>query len=190
LDNTAVSSVDVSGNTFSNWGSRGLRVGDGVTSVTASGNKFLGTGEALKNEDVSEVNAENNWWGTAVASTIDGKTNGTIDFAPYYVESGMSVLSSDAVDTVYVDGTYIDGSAGIHIFGYDAFATIQEAIDAVAAAGTVSIAAGTYDVTSTPGITVDKSVTISGAGADTTTVTGRNKNGSSRKQLMFTSVLR
>ncbi|HCQ63299.1 hypothetical protein A3K28_00910 [Candidatus Azambacteria bacterium RIFOXYB1_FULL_40_33] len=177
-NSSTITTVTVSGNTFSNWGSRGLRIGSGVASVIVSENKFLGTGETLKNEDVSEVNAENNWWGTAVASTIDGKTNGTIDFEPYYVESGMSVLSSDAVDTVYVDGTYIDGSAGIHIFGYDAFATIQEAIDAVAAAGTVSIAAGTYDVTSTPGITVDKSVTISGAGADTTTVTGRNKNGS------------
>ena len=52
--------------------------------------------------------------------------------------------------------------------------TIQSAITDASSGDTINIPAGTYDVTSV--ITVDKSLTIQGAGIDSTIITGRNKN--------------
>ena len=166
---TNVSNVTVSGNTFNDWGLRGLRIGDGVTSVIVSENKFLGTGEALKNEDVSGVNAEGNWWGSAVLSTVGSKINGTVDFDPYYVENGMSILSDIPVTVAYVDSTYTDGLENdSHYFGYDAFNTIQEGINAVEAGGTVNVADGNYAETigtcdgDAAMFCIEKSLTITG----------------------------
>ena len=93
--NTTVSNVTVSSNTFDNWGSRGLRIGGGVTSVVASENKFLGTGEVLKNEDVTEVTATNNWWGTAISTEIASKVVGLVDFDPYYIDDTMTTTNVD-----------------------------------------------------------------------------------------------
>ena len=50
------------------------------------------------------------------------------------------------------------------VIGYDAFGTIQAGIDAVAAGGTVNIAAGTY----TEQLTISQSVTLAGAGSSST----------------------
>ncbi len=164
---TTVSIVTVTGNTFDNWGGRGLRIGDRVTSVTATGNSFLHTGEALKNEDASSVNAESNYWGTAVLATIGGKTNGTIDYDPYYVNEVGGILNTVAVSTVYVDDNYSDGSVNDnHYFGYNAFAKIQEGIDAVDTDGAVNVLAGIY----TEQITIGKSLNLIGAGESTTTI--------------------
>jgi len=60
---------------------------------------------------------------------------------------------------VYVNATYVDGNAGGHAFGYDAFTTIQSGITAVAASGTVHVAAGTYS----EHITIGKSLTLQGS---------------------------
>ena len=79
---TTVTTVTISGNTFDNWGSRGLRIGEGVSAVTASNNKFLSTGESLKNEDTSEVNAENNYWGSANPD-FDTIIVGNVDYEPW-----------------------------------------------------------------------------------------------------------
>jgi uncharacterized repeat protein (TIGR01451 family) len=40
-------------------------------------------GFEMVNEDPSEVKAENNYWGTTNAATIDAETSGTIDFDPF-----------------------------------------------------------------------------------------------------------
>jgi predicted outer membrane repeat protein len=64
------------------------------------------------------------------------------------------------VDDDYCDGCLNDG----HIWGVDAFAMIQEGCDAVAAGGTVHVAAGLY----AEHLVIDQNVTIAGAGqADT-----------------------
>ncbi len=75
---------------------------------------------------------------------------------------------------VYVDdnwtGTEVwtdpDNTGPAIYFGYDAFASIQEAINAVADDGTINVAAGTY----TESITVDKQLSIVGAGNTTTII--------------------
>lgn len=87
-------------------------------------------------------------------------------------------ISSGPITTVYVDDDYSAGDADGHIFGVDAFATIQEGVDAVADGGTVNVAAGTY----TEDITVDKSLTLSGAQAGNA-VSGRTHGGSTESIL-------
>jgi hypothetical protein len=72
---------------------------------------------------------------------------------------GLSNLPAPA--EVWVDDDYCDGcSNGGHIWCYDAFNNIQDGIDAVAAGGTVNVAAGTYNVAAT--IIVNKPVSVSG----------------------------
>jgi len=57
----------------------------------------------------------------------------------------------------------VDGAAGGHIFGYDAFATIQDGINGVAAGGTVHVAAGIY---AEKNIKILKSMTLLGDPGD------------------------
>jgi len=82
---------------------------------------------------------------------------------------------------VYVDddwvgtspGTDPDGAGPAISFGYDAFATIQEGIDAVVAGGTVYVAAGTYNESIVLEAGFDKDdLTISGDASDRPVVTG------------------
>ena len=75
---------------------------------------------------------------------------------------------------VWVDDDYCDGCPNDgHTWGYDAFATIQDGIDAVTAPGTVHVAAGTYDES----ITLTNGVHVLGAGADVTTIDGSTARG-------------
>ncbi len=172
---TTVSGITITGNTFNDWVNTAIKIGEvdssspysKVSGVTINQNKFLKTNPAsiLESYISESVNAENNYWGTAVLATIDTKTTGMIDHDPYWVNVGKTILSSTAVDAVYVDDNYSDGNSGLHYFGYDAFATIQEGVDAVATAGTITVTAGTYDEQ----VLIDKSLTLQGAG-DTTII--------------------
>jgi hypothetical protein len=65
----------------------------------------------------------------------------------------------DATFSGLPDGTDPDGAGPLQSIGYDAFATITSALNAVADSGTIRIAAGTY----AENLTVGKSVTLTGA---------------------------
>ncbi|MBI2208206.1 lamin tail domain-containing protein [Candidatus Woesearchaeota archaeon] len=98
LDNTLIEDVTVNGNTFSAWGSRALRIGDGVTNVIVSNNKFLSAGEALKNEDALEVNATNNYWNHATGpggagSGFGANVSSNVAFYPWYTDSALTTLA-------------------------------------------------------------------------------------------------
>ncbi|MDB5169938.1 MAG: hypothetical protein JWN82_334 [Candidatus Saccharibacteria bacterium] len=84
------------------------------------------------------------------------------NWAPYTPVMQVNVLPVPS--TVYVDANYTVSSDGSHIFGYDAFSTVQDGVNAVAAGGTVSVAAGTY----TGAINVTKPASIVGAGVAST----------------------
>jgi hypothetical protein len=165
---TTVTGVTISGNTFSNWGSRALRIGmDGVgrvSGVTATQNKFLGTGLVLTNAatDASVVTADHNWWGVAMPVWAD-TVSGAVTYNPWWINVEMTILNTTPPAAAYVDDSYTPLSAGGHIWGYDAFATMQGGVDAVASAGTVDVAAGTY----TESVNVNRHVHIDGAGATT-----------------------
>ena len=62
---------------------------------------------------------------------------------------------------VWVDDNYTSGSCDGHAWGYDAFAKIQAGINAVAATGTVNVAAGNYPET----VAIGKPLTLSGPNA-------------------------
>jgi hypothetical protein len=76
-----------------------------------------------------------------------------------YVNSAWGGLAAD-IDP--------DGSGPATAIGYDAFATLQQAIDAVAAGGIVEVAAGTY----ADSIVLNKSLTVQGAASATTILAG------------------
>lgn len=78
---------------------------------------------------------------------------------------------------VWVDNDWAGSNPGDpvdgHIFGTDAFATIQDGIDAVASPGMVHVAGGTYY----ENITLKDGLKLQGAGADVTTIDGDRKGG-------------
>jgi uncharacterized protein (TIGR03118 family) len=66
-------------------------------------------------------------------------------------------------------GTDPDGSGPATAIGFDAFASLQQALNAVNTGGTLMVAAGTY----TGGLTLTRSVIVRGAGSGTTIITGQ-----------------
>ncbi|MDP2696381.1 MAG: Ig-like domain-containing protein [bacterium] len=138
------------------------------TGLHFNNNSFTGSSvkEFINNTAVT-TDISNNYWGTAVATTVASKISGLVSFDPYYVDSAKTILSSTVPFAVYVDDNYSDGFSGSYYFGYNAFATIQEGVDAVAANGTVNVAAGGY----TENLIVNKSLTIKGVG-DTAIIDG------------------
>ncbi len=75
-----------------------------------------------------------------------------------------------ATDPLYVDGTWAGSGVGSEIapgrwYGYNAFATVQDAVNAAIPGGTIHVAAGTY----TEQVVVDgKDVDLQGAGSGST----------------------
>ena len=66
-------------------------------------------------------------------------------------------------------GNLVDvGGGELHVFGYDAFLTIQEAVDAVAIDGTTFVLAGTY----VENVTISKALDLLGPNATINPNTG------------------
>ncbi len=134
------------------------------------------------------VSAENNWWGSGTGpySPVSSQSpyssptkypnpNGlgvyvspNVDFTPYYVNhTGTGGILSDVpVSDVYVNGAYTDGGTTMsssQYFGYNAFKTIQNGVDATALStgGTVHVAKGTYS----GNVTISKALTLEGPNA-------------------------
>ncbi|MGH2568045.1 MAG: hypothetical protein ACRDGA_06865, partial [Bacteroidota bacterium] len=136
-----VMGVAYSGNTIES-NPIGIKVDSGtVTSITD--NSFGNTNFNLVNSTVATLDASPNWWGSDDPATISPTISGDVDWAPFWTDAGMTTLST--LTTVYVDAAYTSESAGGHVFGYDAFTTIQEGVDAVDEGGTVNVNSGTYN---------------------------------------------
>lgn len=160
----------------------------GLNNANVTGNHFHDNDEAMgadssitettynieNNVILDPVNAyagvslqvDRNWWGTAYRPNIKNRTSGDVIFDPYWVDAEMTILSSEAVDTVYVYDDYSDGNAGDYIYGYSAFASIQEGIEAVEAGGTVDVSEGTYE----ENVVIDKPLNLKGEDKNNTTV--------------------
>jgi hypothetical protein len=144
----------------------------GGGNVVANNNDLSGSssGVAVNNSSTAAVNATSNYWGTSDSATIVSMISGSnVSYDPYYVNAARTHLNTDIPDQVYVDPSYSTNGAGSHEYGWDAFATIQEGIDAVASAGTVHVAAGTY--TESPSL--NKAVNLAGADKTSTFVVGK-----------------
>lgn len=93
-------------------------------------------------------------------------TNNATDSNDYVIADAIKVKSIEAPSEVWVDDDWAGSSNGDivgdgKVFGYNAFATIQEGIDAVQGS-TVYIAPGIYN--EGPQIVIDKDVSLVGAG--------------------------
>ncbi|MBV5323314.1 hypothetical protein JZU51_00850, partial [bacterium] len=121
MANPNLDSVLIEGNTIATVGTpfqvymRNIGTGT-VTNVQVHKNSLM----SLKNLTAAMIDATANWWGAASGPGV-GKVVGNVDYDPWYVDAAMTILSDVAPTTVYVDATYTSGSAGGHIFGYDAF---------------------------------------------------------------------
>jgi len=97
----------------------------------------------------------------------------TSDHANNYSDySASKTYTLVALTDAYVDDDYDSDDAGGHTWGVDAFNNIQDGINAVAASGTVYVAAGTYN----ENVTIDKSLTLTGAGTSTVSVNSGNSS--------------
>ena len=80
--------------------------------------------------------------------------------------------ASAGSNEVWVDDDWAGSSPGEavggHVFGTDAFATVQDGVNAVESPGTVNVAAGTYQET----VSLKGGVQVLGTGADLTTIGG------------------
>jgi uncharacterized protein (TIGR03118 family) len=105
-----------------------------------------------------------------VTVTETGIANGT-------ATNGNTATVKPPATVVYVNpaftgpaGSDPDGAGPATAIGYDAFATIQAGLNAVAFSGTVNVAAGTY----AENLTISRSVILQGAGSGSTTLSGSN----------------
>tara|TARA_Y100001933_G_scaffold152099_1_gene150541 strand:- start:88984 stop:101430 length:12447 start_codon:yes stop_codon:yes gene_type:complete len=122
-----------------------------------------------------------------LTDTITGTFDGLAEGAVFAVGSSLLrityvggtdnndvVLTVVSIADIYVDDDWVglsfgddpDGAGPATAFGFDAFATIQEGVDAVATDGTVHVYAGTY----AGDINIDQNLTLQGESGDSADV--------------------
>jgi|GEM_PF-5771610 len=126
-------------------------------------------------DPTTTADADENYWGTLAYGVIAGLMEGNADFQPWcnsdFSYCGFTGPVTDTyVDDGYVglaDGTEVDwpdgAGGGGHYIGYDAFAKIQDGIEAVSGS-TVHVAEGIY----VEQLYIDSSVDLVGAGIGAT----------------------
>ncbi len=130
-----------------------------TSTVSAYDNQFINNDFGISST-APAVDADSNYWGTAVSSGVAAQVDLTVDFDPYWVDAGMTLLSNVTPATVFVDDSFDFPVCDTHICGYDAFTTVEEGVAAVAAGGTVNVAEGMYYPLAK--MTLSKAITISG----------------------------
>ncbi len=110
---------------------------------------------------------------TVIGGRYDKGSGGRDDSGALFGADGKTLLwnaldwLSPQPSEVWVDDDFTDATPG---WGTTHFATIQDGVTAVAAGGTVNVAAGTYNES----VTIDKQITLLGAQAG---VDARNRSG-------------
>ncbi len=100
MPNPNLNSVQITGNDISTVGTpfqvyiRNIGTGT-VTGVTINNNNI----SSLKNLTSQQINAELNWWGTAVESDIQAKISGNVDYDPWIGKT--NTLNCTAANTNY-----------------------------------------------------------------------------------------
>jgi hypothetical protein len=173
--------VSIAGNKINNCGDSGVNIDEDAINterVTVSNNDLSGStnyGVKVNTAKVPEtINAENNWWGTLswygydAVRGIKDRVSGNVDWEPWKDSSLTTSYSKPT--TTYVDDNNVGKSEGQPgssggVFGYNAFAAVQDGINNVAAS-TVNVAAGTY----TEQLDIGKPLTLTGAGQASTII--------------------
>ncbi len=139
------------------------------TSVTLEDNKVYQNKVAMYTN--VDVDASLNWWGTlswfgygsvtGIKDLFEVDDDGSVNWKPWRDESLTLEYDIPTVTYASVDNAgKAEGDVGANggIFGYDAFVKIEDALNHVAAGGTVYVGAGNYN----GDIMVTKSVTLVG----------------------------
>jgi uncharacterized repeat protein (TIGR03803 family) len=134
--------------------------------ATALATTYVSSTELTATIPASDFASATNATITVTNPTPGGGTSAGLTFQVVAAPTSVFVNGAWAGDPLGTAVTWTDGTT--HYVGYDAFGTIQAGINAVAAGGTVDVAAGTYSETDT----IARSLTISGAGAAVATVDG------------------
>ena len=157
--------IDANGATSADLGGGGVSTG---------GNDLSGNALGVTSLQAGTVMAENNYWGTIswagyeAVGGIPTRFTGDIDYNPWTDSTLIPSLIEPSV--VYVDQLdlggveEVAGSSG-GVYGYDAFAVVQDGIDNVLNS-TVLVAAGTY----TEDIYINKPLDLIGASSTTVTL--------------------
>jgi hypothetical protein len=127
----------------------------------------------LGNYDQATYQTEINWMGYFLAATQDAGSGGWVyssnNHYPevggentaglYFTTSGVTdvIVDDDFTGQADVDA-YNSANGTSYVWGYDAFATIADGIDAVSAGGTVTVQPGTY----AENVNIDKAVSLIG----------------------------
>ena len=98
---------------------------------------------------------------------------GCIPVVPPAEQDNLNTFTKSNGSEVWVDDDYCDVCPnGGHTWGTDAFATIQDGVDAVAVGGTVNIANGNYNATSSPFVRITKPLSLVGESRDGVIIDG------------------
>jgi hypothetical protein len=155
--------------------------------LTAMGNiadnNFASDMVGVANYASATVNASSNWWGSAsgpgnVSGSVGADVSYNVIFSPWLADGtdtsgavgfqpNAALVNESAPTQVWVNQAYgmSAGNDG-HLWGYNAFNTIQAGINGVATNGTVNVAAGTYS----ENVVLAKTLELAGAGQAATVI--------------------
>jgi len=173
--------VNIQSNTIYNCQKKGVKIVSPVGITAVNCNRIYDNTEEGVYNSVSSllVDATSNWWGDA--SGPSGEGGGSGDAVSEYVDFFPWLLSTDCNDYApemlpdfvvdddwagYPDYTMVTVDGETYYIGFNAFAVIQDAIDAASDGNSISVADGNYVET----LVIGKSVKVIGAGGETSIV--------------------
>ncbi len=151
------------------------------------GGLAMGTANRVSGNEVGVWTNDPIVLSTVTLSGVTGNTRNAVAYfnggyagqGPFLEYPAWSAASAAFVDSSAFSGAQtgdIGGAGGgLRVYGWNGFAAIQPAIDAVASGGMVNVGAGTYVQSAT--LNVTKSVTLAGAGESQAAIDARGVSG-------------